>query len=199
VVAQKQAASEYAYGTDGLALCGGLGDRAVIAECLEWFGSLALEAGNYQRGGRLFGAARAFREKIGTPPEVQMSDHYEKLLNIASTVVGEKMLARYLAEGQNMKLDDAIDLALSEGSETAAGKAPVPAPAESEAKNPEDLTPREVEVLRLIAGGMTDAQIANSLTLSSRTVQAHVRSIYAKLGVGNRSAATRWAIDHGLA
>ena len=64
---------------------------------------------------------------------------------------------------------------------------------------PAGLTAREVEVLRLLAGGMTDLQIAEKLVLSPRTVHAHISSIYSKLGVTSRSAATRYAIEHGLA
>jgi DNA-binding NarL/FixJ family response regulator len=62
----------------------------------------------------------------------------------------------------------------------------------------DQLTQRQVEVLRLVARGMTNAEIADSLFLSRRTVHAHLRTIFHKLGVGNRSAATRFAIQHGL-
>jgi DNA-binding NarL/FixJ family response regulator len=57
---------------------------------------------------------------------------------------------------------------------------------------------REAEVLRLLARGLTDAQIADDLVVSRRTVHAHLRAIYRKLDVGSRSAATRWALEHGL-
>ena len=62
----------------------------------------------------------------------------------------------------------------------------------------ESLTPRQIEVLRLVARGMTNAEIADVLFLSRRTVHAHLRSIFHKLDVGHRSAATRFAIQHGL-
>lgn len=62
----------------------------------------------------------------------------------------------------------------------------------------EHLTPRQIEVLRLVARGMTNAEIAEALFLSRRTVHAHLRSIFHKLEVGHRSAATRYAIQHGL-
>lgn len=61
------------------------------------------------------------------------------------------------------------------------------------------LTPRQAEVLRLLSRGWTDAQIADELFLSRRTVHAHLREIFRKLGVSHRSAATRYAIEHGLA
>ncbi|TME82472.1 MAG: response regulator transcription factor [Chloroflexi bacterium] len=62
----------------------------------------------------------------------------------------------------------------------------------------EHLTPRQIEVLRLVARGMTNNEIAETLFLSRRTVHAHLRSIFHKLGVGHRSAATRYAVQHGL-
>jgi len=63
---------------------------------------------------------------------------------------------------------------------------------------PDELTPREVEVLRLLASGLSNAQMAEKLIISPRTVHAHVRSIYSKLGITSRSSATRYAIDHKL-
>jgi DNA-binding CsgD family transcriptional regulator len=63
---------------------------------------------------------------------------------------------------------------------------------------PRGLTAREVEVLRLVAEGLTDAQVAERLVLSPRTVSQHLRSVYNKLGVSSRAAATRFAIEHRL-
>jgi DNA-binding CsgD family transcriptional regulator len=62
----------------------------------------------------------------------------------------------------------------------------------------EGLTPREVEVLRLLARGMTNRAIANSLTISEKTVGNHVGNILGKLGLSSRSAATAYAYEHGL-
>lgn len=60
------------------------------------------------------------------------------------------------------------------------------------------LTSRETEVLCLVAGGMTDAEAAERLFISPRTVSQHMRSVYNKLGVSSRSAATRWAVENRL-
>jgi len=60
------------------------------------------------------------------------------------------------------------------------------------------LTRRELEVLKLIALGLTNREIADRIRVSTRTVDAHLRSIYAKLDVRSRSAATRYAVDNGL-
>jgi DNA-binding CsgD family transcriptional regulator len=64
---------------------------------------------------------------------------------------------------------------------------------------PAGLTSREIEVLRLVAKGMTDAEVAKNLYISPRTVSQHLRSVYGKLDVSSRSAATRFAIEHNLA
>jgi len=60
------------------------------------------------------------------------------------------------------------------------------------------LTTREVEILRLVTSGLTNRQLAERLGVSTRTVDAHLRSIYAKLGIKSRSAATRYAIENHL-
>jgi DNA-binding NarL/FixJ family response regulator len=61
-----------------------------------------------------------------------------------------------------------------------------------------DLTERELEVLRLVAQGLTDAQVADALVVSPRTVNAHLRSIYSKLGITSRHAATLFALKQHL-
>jgi DNA-binding NarL/FixJ family response regulator len=53
-------------------------------------------------------------------------------------------------------------------------------------------------VLRLVASGLTNAQVAERLVVSPLTVNAHLRSIFGKLGVTSRAAATRYAVEHGL-
>ena len=60
------------------------------------------------------------------------------------------------------------------------------------------LSAREVEVLGLVAEGLTDQEVAQRLFLSPRTVGQHLTSVYRKLGVGSRTAATRVATERGL-
>jgi DNA-binding NarL/FixJ family response regulator len=61
-----------------------------------------------------------------------------------------------------------------------------------------DLTPRELEVLRLVADGRSSAQIAHELVISPRTVGTHIQHILAKLGVANRTEAAAYAFHAGL-
>lgn len=65
-------------------------------------------------------------------------------------------------------------------------------------ESPARLTARELDVLKLLTAGLTNREIAERLGLSSRTVDAHLRSIYGKISVASRSAATRYAVVRGL-
>jgi DNA-binding CsgD family transcriptional regulator/pimeloyl-ACP methyl ester carboxylesterase len=62
-----------------------------------------------------------------------------------------------------------------------------------------DLSPREVEVLRLLARGMSSREIGNSLVLTVRTVERHISNIYRKIDAHNRAQATAYALEHRLA
>lgn len=72
-------------------------------------------------------------------------------------------------------------------------------PAGSAEPVPLCLTPRELDVLRLLAQGLNNAAIARELVVATRTVQNHVSNIYGKLGVTSRTEAALYAIRHGLA
>ena len=63
---------------------------------------------------------------------------------------------------------------------------------------PAGLSTREVEVLRLVAAGLTNRAIADALTISERTVDRHVSNIFTKLDVSTRAAATAFAYEHDL-
>jgi DNA-binding NarL/FixJ family response regulator len=136
---------------------------------------------------------------MSTPlPPIYRAD-YEQAVVAARTQLGEKTFAVAWAEGRTMTPEQAL---------AAQGPATIPAPTLAESSltpparlsptYPDSLTAREVEVLRLVAQGLTNAQIAEQLILSPYTVNNHLRSILSKLGVTTRTAATRYAIEHKL-
>jgi DNA-binding NarL/FixJ family response regulator len=71
-------------------------------------------------------------------------------------------------------------------------------PRKVEGLNTHGLTAREVQVLRLIAGGHSNREIADALFISEHTVARHVQNIFAKLSVSSRAAATAFAYSHQL-
>jgi DNA-binding NarL/FixJ family response regulator len=77
-------------------------------------------------------------------------------------------------------------------------ESPQQKPASPASPDPKDLSAREIEVLKLVAQGLTDPQVAERLYLSPRTVGHHLTSIYRKLGVPSRAAAVREATERGL-
>ena len=104
-----------------------------------------------------------------------------------------------------MPLDEAIAFALQKTAEPARPARPsteqsveADQPPATGAAPLDALTSREVEVLRLVAQGLTDAQIAETLVISRRTVNGHLGSIYGKLNVTNRTAAARYAAEFKL-
>ncbi len=76
------------------------------------------------------------------------------------------------------------------GTETGPASGPAP---------PDDLTSRELEVLRLIAAGLSNREIADALVLSNATVKTHINRIFYKTGARDRAQAVRYAYQHGLA
>ncbi|MGH2548357.1 MAG: LuxR C-terminal-related transcriptional regulator, partial [Thermomicrobiales bacterium] len=110
----------------------------------------------------------------------------------ARTALGEAGFAAAWESTRSWSVDDAIERALQLNLRQVR-KAPTPEPIE----RPAGLSVREVEVLKLLATGISNDEIAEKLFLSPRTVHAHLANIYRKLDVSNRSEAVRIAITLG--
>jgi DNA-binding NarL/FixJ family response regulator len=82
---------------------------------------------------------------------------------------------------------------------SAAARAPEPAVAAPSGAADDELTPREAEVLRLIAAGQSNREIARALFVSEATIKTHVNRIFAKTGSRDRAQAIRYAYTHGYA
>jgi non-specific serine/threonine protein kinase len=174
--------------------------RQLTLILLEGLACGAGAAGEAERGARLFGATEALREGIGFPLEPALRRLEEPYLVGARSQLKESAWTEAWEEGRRMSVEAAVEYALSEGepSTTMTSSAASEQPSTPAPVHPAGLTSREVEVLGLVATGMTNAQGAQRLFLSPRTVQRHLNSIYRKLGVGSRAAATRFAVEHGL-
>ena len=167
-------------------------------EILTGLARLAAE-GRPEAAVRLFAAAEAVQKRLGLTVAPALRAKNERALAAARAALGEEAFAAARAAGGDLPLDRAV--AEAQAIAVDAGRA---AEADPDARRSATaaaggLTPRELEVLRLVAQGMTNARVARELFLSPRTVNAHLNSVYHKLGVSSRSAATRFAVEHGLA
>jgi predicted ATPase/DNA-binding CsgD family transcriptional regulator len=185
---------------ESLAISKELGDNACASESLDGLACIAGATGEPARAARIFGAAEALRDTLSeavvfqhTPEEAAWREPSRAR---ARSQLGEKAWEDALSEGRAMGLKEAIEYAISPEIPSATTSAPEqPSPSGP----PAGLTAREVEVLALVATGLTNAQVAERLYLSPRTVQRHLNSVYHKIGVSSRTAATRFALEHGLA
>jgi predicted ATPase/DNA-binding CsgD family transcriptional regulator len=171
-----------------------LGDHWGVSACLEGFARLAGANGRLIQAARLFGAVELLRETLGVRQGPTFHTYYDRNLARLRASLGEAAWKEAWVAGRALTLDQAIVEALTLPIELAES----PQPPASVLTSSAGLTEREVEILRLVAQGLTDAQVAERLIISPRTMQGHLRSIYGKLQVTTRTAATRFAIEHGL-
>jgi non-specific serine/threonine protein kinase len=179
-----------------------VGDRVIMGYNLLGLAVVALLQEQAEDGVRLFGLAEALREQVGAPLLPVFRQPYAMAVNYAASRLDPAKFAEVWHQGRYLPLSkglafeetrpalppDATPLQLR-------AEAPQPGPA----KYPAGLTAREVEVLKLVAAGLSNAQIAHRLTLSPQTIGSYLRTIYNKLEVNSRSAATRFALEHNLA
>jgi len=200
-LAQGDLAAARSWLVTDLRLCGEVGDSITIAWCLAGLGSAAALDEEPEHAARLWGAAERLRAALGCRPAPAARATYERAIALARAQLGDETFAAAWAAGAALSLDEAIAEALEPLPEVPApapALAATPKPTVASAAYPAGLTAREVEVLRLVAQGLTDAQVAERLVVSAHSVHAHLRSIYGKLEVTSRAAATRFAVDHGL-
>ena len=168
-----------------------------IASYLEGLAELVVPEGEPAWAARLWGTAEALRETSGAPlPPVYRAD-YNHAVAAARGLLGEKAFTAAWAEGRSMTPDQALAARIPKVGSISEGLSTAPS-AKLPTRYPDELTAREVEVLRLVAQGLSNAEIADQLIISLLTVKAHMRSLYNKLGISSRSSATRYAIEHHL-
>jgi predicted ATPase/DNA-binding NarL/FixJ family response regulator len=184
---------------ESLALRHEMGERLGIAECLETLAAVVIGAGqpkpSARRAARQLGAAEALRETIGAPvPPVARPDH-EATMQAARATMGEGAFAAAWAAGKALSIEQAVAEALDAAGPATAADSGAPTAARP---GPNGLSRREVEVLRLVAAGRSNREVAAELSVSVRTVERHIENLYGKIGARNRADATAFAFRHGL-
>jgi ATP/maltotriose-dependent transcriptional regulator MalT len=166
-----------------------LDDKYSMASCLEKLGRVALAQEQPAGAARLWGMAETLREKLAAPVPPGERAAYERALATARSQLGEEAFALALAEGRTMMPEQAlaarglVALHRSGSANERSRRQPLVDP----------LSERELEVLRLVAGGASNDQIADQLVIAVGTVKRHASNILAKLAVTNRTQAVAQA------
>jgi predicted ATPase/DNA-binding CsgD family transcriptional regulator len=180
--------------------------RSIKIVLLLGLAGIAARQKNYLWATQLWGAIESLREGVeGTIGDMRRQwlnatarrqSNYEQMVKIGRTQLGEQVFLDAWNEGKTMTIDQLLDV------QERSLLFPANLPQEEHPANKPvaalPLTAREVEVLCLVAQGYTSAQIAEQLVITTLTVNSHVRSIYTKLGITTRAAATRYAIEQQL-
>jgi non-specific serine/threonine protein kinase len=155
-----------------------------IAAFLTGFAALALGYGQHAQAIRLFAAAESQFRQLSTPLPRNYQRANDAMVEELRQCLGEEAFAAAWSDGLRLTLEGAVAEAQA-----------LPRSSES----PLQLTTREADVLRLVAAGLTDQEIAARLFMSRRTVSKHVEHILAKLDVPSRAGAAAHAVRLGLA
>ena len=183
---QADYARAMAFYREALELGGNNPGTRFVTEVIEAAAITAAAVGQAERAARLLGASRAQRDRLGLRFRVREDQAaLEHAMAATRAALGERAFAIAWAAGRSLTPTQVIAEALD-------------SLAPPTSTNDISLTPRESEILRLLASGQTDSAIATALFISVRTVEHHVARIFAKLGVHNRTAATTAAIAAGL-
>jgi ATP/maltotriose-dependent transcriptional regulator MalT len=164
------------------------------AECLMEFAMFAQMVGDAPAAARFLGAAKAIAGPSTSLPMPNWTPGmHAHLIDEVRADLGEEGFEKLCAEGRGWPPDDAIAAALA--------YAPYIGPPAQEALHGPDhgLSRREMEVLRLMASGLSNQRIADDLSISVRTVGNHVTNILGKLDVTSRTSAVSFAIRSGIA
>jgi predicted ATPase/DNA-binding CsgD family transcriptional regulator len=189
-LARRDAARATQLYRDYLSRAASFGHARYVADALAGLAGVALFGGETEGAVRLLGAAAAQLETVGARAMVHHVQ-YERVLAAARALLPDPPFAAAWAAGQALGRDEAVAAGLAIETKSA----PATKPAASDAAG---LTPRELEVLRLLVGGLSDKEIGEVLFISPRTASKHVENILAKCGVANRAEAVVFALLTGL-
>jgi predicted ATPase/DNA-binding CsgD family transcriptional regulator len=182
-----------AYFAEALTLAEKQQTLLTVERALAGIAVLATRQGNMDQAARLFGMAEAVRVVLGASFKLPEEAVFERGRVAARMALGDERYEAGFAAGYGLDPTSAIAEGLALARDLARGTSQPPAEISRFG-----LTAREIDVLRLVASGLTDAQIADRLYLSPKTVSSHLGHIYGKLGVSSRAGATRIALDNGL-
>jgi DNA-binding CsgD family transcriptional regulator len=185
-----------AQGRAGLRQAWAIGERRCFAGALAALARAVAARGDLEWGARLYGTVDAVLEATGGNLPMTALPSFEAARAAVRAALGNDKFEAARAAGRALPLPDVL-------AEVDRGAASSFRPAKAERTGTPrtlfGLTARELEVLRLVASGRTNREIAAALFVTQRTAATHITHILAKLGVESRTEAAAWAVRYGLA
>lgn len=160
--------------------------HVAVPDALECLGRLAADGHDHHDAARILGAANEFRQRMGIVRYKIYDADYGRTIATVRDALGEQAFESAWTEGAGLMLDEAIAYVRR-------GRGERKRPASGWAS----LTPTERDVVRLLAEGLANNEIASRLFISRRTVQTHLTHVYAKLGISSRVQLAREGASHG--
>jgi DNA-binding NarL/FixJ family response regulator len=165
-----------------------------MARCLLEYVQIASSAGCAAKAATILGASERLFDWRTSPLRPEERDTIENAIHRVRVDLGAEAFETAIDNGRRLTFDQ-IDVEVAALVEALT---PSGLPDTGEPPHTFGLTPREIDVLRLIATGMSDREIGETLYISHRTVMVHVRNLLAKLEVPSRTAAANLALRRGL-
>ena len=164
-------------------------NRMGPAYCVEVLAWIAASRHQYERAAVLLGAAAGLWRSMGTTLDGHqpMADYHRDCERQARQALGETAFQAACHRGLELSAEDVLAYALQQPPDKPPDKPPAPAVSDGA-----PLTPRELQVARLVAGGRSNKEIAAQLVISQRTAEGHVERILAKLGFTSRAQVAAW-------
>ena len=184
---------------ESLSLFQTLGHKVGVAACLAGLASMEVaEEGHARLAAGLLGSAEHIMATLGTMLAAADRAAWARTWTATEAALGAAAFAEARAEGAGWSVDEAVTRITREGA-TVAGTTPSAVASQTDTpRSPAGLTKREIGVLRLLSEGLSYADIGRRLSISRRTVDAHLRSIYTKLDVRSRYEAVHQATRQHL-
>jgi len=180
---------------EALQLWSGIGERMLIGRTFADVAALAVAHNQPETAAMLIGAFDAHLQELEAAAFPMDRGNYDQATVGAGAALGAEHYAALYAKGRALPLREAVALAVA----VSVDDRPVELPgAHRPVPRAGTLTPRELQVMRLLVEGLSDKEIAGALGISRRTVSGHVETILGKFNVPSRTAAATYATRHGL-
>ncbi|MGW3471245.1 LuxR C-terminal-related transcriptional regulator [Saccharopolyspora sp. NPDC000995] len=173
----------------GLILQHGFDDEFGTAQSIETLAWIAASDQHHKEAARLFGSAHMIRQRMGGTLVSYFVDYHNRHVSLVRDAIGPEAYEKEFSQGGQSTFEQAIGYATGQQTKPTS---------ERQEEHTDPLTRREREIAQLVAQGMSNKKMAETLVISKRTAESHVEHILSKLGFTSRSQITAWVVEHRM-